>query len=109
MKVLDKGSIELLGPHGLERWLLNVSKNIHKFSANIVTSYALFITIGIILLIGISYFINDISTTVLLLLIIGFNYIIDKEKEQTKKWSLLNVLINIVLFFFIIINLLIII
>jgi len=110
MKVLDKGSIELLGPHGLERWLLNISKNIHKFSTNIVTSYALFITIGIILLIGISYFINDISTTVLLLLIIGFNYIIDKEEEEhIKKWSLLNVLINILVFFIIIINLLIII
>jgi NADH-ubiquinone oxidoreductase chain 5 len=47
-KVLDKGSIELLGPFGLEIGLIHVSKNIGFLSTGIVTSYALYILIGLI-------------------------------------------------------------
>ena len=40
-KVLDKGSIEILGPYGLEIGLVKLSKNIASLSTGVVTSYAL--------------------------------------------------------------------
>lgn len=47
-KVLDKGSIELIGPFGLEKGLMNLSKSLTKLSDGVVTSYALYILIGFI-------------------------------------------------------------
>jgi NADH-ubiquinone oxidoreductase chain 5 len=54
-KILDKGSIELLGPYGLEKGLLKISKNITLLSTSIVTNYALYILIGFILFLFIIY------------------------------------------------------
>jgi NADH-ubiquinone oxidoreductase chain 5 len=48
-KVLDKGSIELFGPFGLEKGLVKLSKNISSLSTSHVTSYALYILIGLVL------------------------------------------------------------
>jgi NADH-ubiquinone oxidoreductase chain 5 len=48
-KVLDKGSIEFLGPYGLEVGLVKLSKNISSLSTGVVTTYALYILMGIIL------------------------------------------------------------
>lgn len=45
-KVLDKGSIELIGPFGLEIGTIKLSKNITKLSTGIVTTYALYILMG---------------------------------------------------------------
>jgi NADH-ubiquinone oxidoreductase chain 5 len=47
-KVIDKGSIEFLGPYGLERGLLNISNNIDKLNNGIITSYALYILTGLL-------------------------------------------------------------
>jgi NADH-ubiquinone oxidoreductase chain 5 len=47
-KVLDKGSVELLGPFGLERGFLLLSRNISTLDTGVVTSYALYILIGLI-------------------------------------------------------------
>nr|YP_009867825.1 NADH dehydrogenase subunit 5 [Nemania diffusa]QKG05024.1 NADH dehydrogenase subunit 5 [Nemania diffusa] len=47
-KVLDKGSIELIGPWGLEKALIKLSKSISSLSTSVVTSYALYILIGLI-------------------------------------------------------------
>jgi NADH-ubiquinone oxidoreductase chain 5 len=47
-KILDKGSIELLGPYGLEKGLTHLSKNINSLSLGIVPNYALYISIGFI-------------------------------------------------------------
>jgi NADH-ubiquinone oxidoreductase chain 5 len=47
-KVLDKGSVEYIGPHGLEISLLNMSKNISTLNSGTVTSYALYILSGLI-------------------------------------------------------------
>jgi NADH-ubiquinone oxidoreductase chain 5 len=47
-KVLDKGSIELIGPYGLEKMLVSFSKGINGLNNGIVTNYALFILIGFI-------------------------------------------------------------
>ena len=46
-KVLDKGSIEILGPYGLEIGLVKLSKNIASLSTGVVTSYALYILVGL--------------------------------------------------------------
>ena len=61
-KVLDKGSIELLGPYGLEKGLLRLSKGLSSLDTGVLTSYALYILIGLILYILIPYIsLKDIS------------------------------------------------
>ena len=47
-KVLDKGSVELLGPYGLEKGLINLSRSIASLDTGVITSYALYILIGLI-------------------------------------------------------------
>jgi NADH-ubiquinone oxidoreductase chain 5 len=47
-KILDKGSVEYIGPYGLEIGLLNISKNISKLDSGIITSYALYILSALI-------------------------------------------------------------
>ncbi len=56
-RVLDKGSIELLGPFGLEIGLVKLSKNIASLSTGVVTSYALYILAAFILYVSISYYV----------------------------------------------------
>lgn len=46
-KILDKGSIEYLGPYGLQKLILFISKIINNFSNGIITNYALYIIMGI--------------------------------------------------------------
>nr|P11628.2 RecName: Full=NADH-ubiquinone oxidoreductase chain 5; AltName: Full=NADH dehydrogenase subunit 5 [Aspergillus nidulans]CAA33116.1 NADH dehydrogenase subunit 5 [Aspergillus nidulans] len=55
-KSLDKGSVELLGPYGLEKALLSLSNSIGKLSTSVVTTYALYILIGLIFYISLLYF-----------------------------------------------------
>jgi NADH-ubiquinone oxidoreductase chain 5 len=55
-KILDKGSVEYLGPYGLEKGLLNASSNIAKLSTGVITSYALYIIVGIIFFVMICLF-----------------------------------------------------
>ena len=69
-KVLDKGSIELLGPYGLEKGLLRLSKSLSSLDTGVITSYALFILIGLILYILIPY-ISLIEISILLCIISG--------------------------------------
>ena len=47
-KVIDKGSVELLGPYGLEKGLIILSRNIVSLDTGVITSYALYILIGLI-------------------------------------------------------------
>jgi NADH-ubiquinone oxidoreductase chain 5 len=54
-KILDKGSVELLGPYGLEKGLLKLSKGLSSLDTGVITSYALYILIGLILYILIPY------------------------------------------------------
>jgi NADH-ubiquinone oxidoreductase chain 5 len=67
-KVIDKGSIEYIGPYGLEKGLLNLSNNIAKLNTGIITSYALYILVGLIFYILFNAYINN-ATTILVLLI----------------------------------------
>ena len=54
-KILDKGSIEYIGPFGLENLLVNMSKNLSKLDTKIITNYALYILIGLILYLFVYY------------------------------------------------------
>ena len=47
--VLDKGSVELLGPYGLEKSLTTISRIISNLSTGVITNYALYILMGLIL------------------------------------------------------------
>nr|ARS43766.1 NADH dehydrogenase subunit 5 [Phlyctis boliviensis] len=76
-KILDKGSIELLGPYGLEKGLLKLSSNLSTLDTGVVTSYALYILIGLISYTLIPYLSlnNNLFLLILFstLIYIGFN------------------------------------
>ena len=76
-KILDKGSVELLGPFGLENGLLFLSKSISTLDTGIITSYALYILIGLIFYILIPYL--SIFDNSLLLLILLSLFVITKK------------------------------
>ena len=54
-KEIDRGVIELLGPYGLANTLTNTGKNIAKLDTGIITTYALYITIGLLSLLFIIF------------------------------------------------------
>jgi len=76
-KILDKGSIELIGPFGLEKVLIFFSKNITKLNTGIPTNYALFIFIGFITYI-IFLFLN-LNFILLILLVLFLNLKFNKD------------------------------
>lgn len=47
-KVLDRGVIELVGPYGLSNSLTNTGINIAKLDTGVVTTYSLYITLGLL-------------------------------------------------------------
>ena len=67
-KVIDKGSVELIGPYGLEKGLTNLSRNIAKLDTGVITSYALYILVGLVFNILILY-LHNIDSNLLLLII----------------------------------------
>jgi NADH-ubiquinone oxidoreductase chain 5 len=71
-KVLDKGSIELLGPYGLEIGLTNMSKNITTLSTGVVTTYALYILIGVISYLLITYLAINYSLVLLVIIMLFY-------------------------------------
>jgi NADH-ubiquinone oxidoreductase chain 5 len=75
-KVLDKGSVELLGPFGLEKSLVSLSENIGNLNRGVITSYALYILIGLIIYILIPYIslIDNSLFLLLLLCLLSLNY-----------------------------------
>jgi NADH-ubiquinone oxidoreductase chain 5 len=81
-KVLDKGSVEYIGPYGLEKGLLNISNNIAKLSTGVITSYALYILIGLIFyLLFYSYISNSI---VILALCLSLSSILTSNSTYPK-------------------------
>ncbi len=63
-KVLDKGSIESVGPYGFGLILTKSSKIISSLSNGVVTNYALYILIGICFYLSIFTFVSVVSDTV---------------------------------------------
>jgi len=77
-KILDKGSVELLGPFGLEKGLLSLSKSISTLDTGIITSYALYILVGLIFYILIPY-LYLFDNSLLLLVLLSLFTIINKK------------------------------
>jgi len=69
-KVVDKGSIELIGPYGLEKGLTTLSKNISRLDTGVITSYALYILVGLTFYILIPY-LYIIDTNLLIIILFG--------------------------------------
>jgi NADH-ubiquinone oxidoreductase chain 5 len=55
-KILDKGAVELVGPFGLEQFFSNLSKQINSLSTGVVTNYALYIVVGLIIYLNVDNF-----------------------------------------------------
>lgn len=92
-KVLDRGSIELVGPYGLERMLISLSKTIQSMSVGIVTKYALYMLIGFVLFILVTYVGSDFDSKVCLVLTIGILFLgsyASSEAEGTESLSRIN-------------------
>ncbi len=72
-KILDKGSIELIGPFGAEKGLIKLSKSIEKLTeATNITKYALFIVISLVFFISILLLTNLVNTNdINILLLLG--------------------------------------
>ena len=82
-KVIDKGSVEYLGPWGLEKGLVKLSKNIESLSTGLVTTYGLYILVGLISYIAISFLSNFSQDIVVLVIFISFALILeDWSKKQ---------------------------
>src|ERR1700710_2445748 len=77
-KVIDKGSVELLGPFGLEKGLVSLSRSIASLDKGVVTTYALFILIGFILYILIPY-LSLFDNSLLIIIILGLFTIINQK------------------------------
>jgi NADH-ubiquinone oxidoreductase chain 5 len=74
--ILDKGSIEYIGPYGLEKALIKLSKDFNNLNTSIVTDYALYITISFILyniIFTLNYNIN-FSEIILILSLVYYKY-----------------------------------
>jgi NADH-ubiquinone oxidoreductase chain 5 len=78
-KIVDKGSIELIGPYGLEKSLSYLSNNVSKLDTGVVTSYALYILVGLIFYILIPYF-YYIDNNILLILLFGLSLLTINKK-----------------------------
>jgi NADH-ubiquinone oxidoreductase chain 5 len=69
VKIMDKGSVEIFGPYGLEKKMKEISKLIDSLSTGVVTFYALYILIGLIFFTSVLYFSSDFDNYIELLLI----------------------------------------
>src|SRR5947209_11952993 len=80
-KIMDKGLVELIGPYGLERNLTNLSRSINNLSTGVVTSYALYILIGLISYLCVLYYSNFVEDFLEILLLILFCLIISTKNN----------------------------
>lgn len=69
-KTLDRGSIEFIGPYGLEVGLIKLSKNIASLSTGVVTSYALYILMGLIAYVLAAFYLIELNMDWLILLLV---------------------------------------
>jgi NADH-ubiquinone oxidoreductase chain 5 len=71
VKNIDKGFVEILGPFGLEKIFILFSKNITNLDTGVITSYALYILIGLIFYMFIPY-LSIIDNKFLFIILFGF-------------------------------------
>jgi NADH-ubiquinone oxidoreductase chain 5 len=83
-KSLDKGSVEYLGPYGLEKGLLSLSNSINNLSTGVVTTYALYILMGLIFYITSLYF-SYYDKNLLILIIFTLFVVLNNKKNLSNK------------------------
>jgi NADH-ubiquinone oxidoreductase chain 5 len=86
-KVIDKGSVEYLGPYGLEKGLLNISSNIARLNTGVITSYALYILIGLILYLLFNGYIH--SSNIILVLVISLSLVLVQSRKSINPMGLI--------------------
>ena len=85
-KVLDKGSVELLGPYGIEKGLITLSRNIASLDKpSVITSYALYILIGLIFYLLIPDLVLAGNTSILLLILYSLLCFIKISNSSSSK------------------------
>ena len=87
-KVIDRGVIELLGPHGLSNIFTNTGNNISKLDSGVITTYALYITLGLLALLFLVFAPVLIDTSLfseIRLIIIYFASLVIVLSPQIKK------------------------
>nr|YP_010164152.1 NADH dehydrogenase subunit 5 [Metarhizium album]QRK27477.1 NADH dehydrogenase subunit 5 [Metarhizium album] len=84
-KVLDKGSIEWVGPYGMNVILTKTSKTISVLSKGVVTDYALYILIGVCFYLSIFSFVSvyldlvNVITVTCVAVLLGISNYVRKE------------------------------
>jgi NADH-ubiquinone oxidoreductase chain 5 len=78
-KVLDKGSIEYIGPYGLEISLTYIGNKLSKLDSGLITSYALYILSGLVLYI---FALNSIITNELIFVVLIGLFVILLKKQN---------------------------
>ena len=79
-KSLDKGSVELIGPAGLEKLLVHLSSKLNELSTGVVTTYALYTLLGMLFYIAFLFF--NLEFDLLYLLIITLALIATHPNEK---------------------------
>lgn len=69
-KIMDKGSVEKFGPYGLQDKVSEISKSINGLSTGVVTSYALYILVGLIFYISVLYLTKNNEDSLLFIVIL---------------------------------------
>lgn len=78
-KIIDKGSIELVGPFGLEKGLISLSHKISSLDTGVVTSYALYILVGFTFYMLVPY-LYVIDNNLIIIIIFGLLSLVVKTK-----------------------------
>jgi len=81
-KVMDKGSVEKFGPFGLEKSVTEISNSINKLSTGVVTSYALYILVGLVFYISIMYLTKNNEDSLLFIIVIFAIIYTDKVTKK---------------------------
>ena len=75
VKILDKGSVELIGPYGLEKGFTSLSKNIARLDTGLITSYALYILVGFVFYV-IILFLSLVDNSIIILGLLALHVLI---------------------------------
>ena len=86
-KVLDRGVIEMIGPHGISEQLSYIAQIIGRLDSGVITTYSLYITLGLISLVFVLFapllidtsFVNEIR---LIIIILGALFALLFEQPQ---------------------------
>lgn len=79
-KILDRGSIELLGPYGLTQSINTASKNLTSYDSGFIPSYAMYILVGLVGYIAVSFYLGPKY----LLLLIGLLLFLSSKASENQ-------------------------